>query len=245
MFGKWYESTCIKIEAVNDTVRRFWLRLPVEAVAFKAGQFVTLDLPISQRRTQRWRSYSIASAVADVAIAPNVIELVIVRLENGAGTTYLFDQFKEGDVVKVREPQGQFVLNEAHLQEELCFVCTGTGVAPFRSMLREISAKKLVDAPMHLIFGTRYEEGLLYRAEFEALAAANENFHYYPVLSRASAADWTGHRGYVHAVYEELFRDKRPANFYLCGWNIMLDEAKERLKNMGYTPQQIIMESYG
>ena len=55
---------------------------------------------------------------------------------------------------------------------------------------------------------------------------------------------WQGKSGYVHAVYEELFSDKRPANFYICGWADMLHEARERLKNMGYDRKQVRFESY-
>ena len=84
---------------------------------------------------------------------------------------------------------------------------------------------------------------ILYRKEFEKLAAENPEFHFIPVLSRDNP-EWTGRKGYVHAVYEEIFADKRPAYFYLCGWAEMLKEARHRLEAMGYDKKDIRFELY-
>jgi ferredoxin-NADP reductase len=48
----------------------------------------------------------------------------------------------------------------------------------------------------------------------------------------------------VHEVYEEIFADKRPATFYICGWSEMLKEARTRLENMGYDKKAVRFESY-
>ncbi len=71
-----------------------------------------------------------------------------------------------------------------------------------------------------------------------------ENFHFYPVLSRETPETWDGHHGYVHTVYEDIFADRRPATFYICGWNAMLKEARQRLESMGYDRKRIKFESY-
>jgi ferredoxin-NADP reductase len=54
------------------------------------------------------------------------------------------------------------------------------------------------------------------------------------------------HKGYLHAVYEKLTQEnKQPARFYLCGWKNMIDEAKERIINLGYEKKDIHLELYG
>jgi len=54
------------------------------------------------------------------------------------------------------------------------------------------------------------------------------------------------HKGYVHPVYESLCNQgKTPANFYLCGWKSMVDEAKQRILAMGYDKKAIHLELYG
>jgi ferredoxin-NADP reductase len=59
----WYDAHVVKIQAATPNTRRFWVEIPtVEAFTFKPGQFVTMDLPIGEKRLQRWRSYSIANA---------------------------------------------------------------------------------------------------------------------------------------------------------------------------------------
>ena len=89
--------------------RRFWIQIPeLESFDFEPGQFVTLDLPIHEKPAKRIRSYSIASWPDGT----NVIELVIVFLEGGAGTTYLFNEVKVGSQLTLRGPQGVFTLPE-------------------------------------------------------------------------------------------------------------------------------------
>ncbi len=240
MLGKWYNGEFIRIEKVNETVRRFWVQIPsLETVDFQAGQFMTFDLPIHEKRNKRWRSYSIASAPD----GSNVLEFVIVKLEGGAGSTYLFDKIEVGSPLKLRGPLGIFTFPKSHLEKEICMVCTGTGIAPFRSFLQSLHSQQTEFHKIHLIFGTRYQDGILYRDEMEALAKKWDNFHYYITLSRAK--DWRGNKGYVHPIYEQLFADKREAHFYLCGWNVMLDEAKKRVKELGYERKQMTYESYG
>jgi CDP-4-dehydro-6-deoxyglucose reductase len=211
----------------------------MERFDFKPGQFVTLDLPIHEKKNKRWRSYSIASHPDGT----NVIELVIVLLEGGAGSTYLFNEIREGSELLLRGPQGVFVLPEP-LDKELFLICTGTGIAPFRSMAHYIREHAVPHAPIHLIFGCRYERDLLYAQEMRDLAGTLPGFTFIPTLSREE--NWLGRKGYVHQVYEEMLReDKRPANFFLCGWKAMIDEAKQRIQAMGYDRHAIHQELYG
>lgn len=241
MLEQWYTGVVTKI--VNETynTRRFWIHIPEkEAFHFKAGQFVTLDLPIHEKKNKRWRSYSIASH-------PNgssEIELVIVLLDGGAGTTYIFNEIKVGSELILRGPLGNFILPET-MDRDIFLICTGTGIAPFRSMAKFLHKNQLAHPNIHLIYGSRYEKDILYKDEMRALAAEMPGFHYHPTLSREDSPDWTGHRGYVHNVYEDLLSDRRPAHFFLCGWKVMIDEAKQRIQAMGYDRHDIHLELYG
>ena len=83
----------------------------------------------------------------------------------------------------------------------------------------------------------------MYANELSHLTTEMPDFHYIPTLSRE--AQWEGHKGYVHQVYENILREKRPANFYLCGWKAMIDEAKQRIMALGYDRHSIHQELYG
>lgn len=161
MVENWYTGIVTKIENATDNTRRFWIQIPeLERFDFKPGQFVTLDLPIHEKKNKRWRSYSIASHPD----GSNVIELVIVLLEGGAGSTYLFNEVKEGSELTLRGPLGVFVLPET-LDTEIFFICTGTGIAPFRAMTHYLKNHQIPHKDIHLIFGSRYEKDLLYADE--------------------------------------------------------------------------------
>jgi len=173
---------------------------------------------------------------------------VIVLLDQGAGTNYLFNEVREGSELTFRGPQGVFTLPDV-IETDLYFISTGTGIAPFRSMTHHILRNKIPHKNIYLIFGTRTQNELLYFDELKRLEQEVENFHYIPTLSRQK---WDGCCGYVHAIYENLVHEKMvqanglpPAHFYLCGWKNMIDEAKKRIQDLGYERKSIHQELYG
>jgi glycine betaine catabolism B len=240
----WTKGIITKTEEACLNTRRFWITVPGEtSFDFKPGQFVTLDLPIHEKPNKRVRSYSIASAPDGT----NTFELLIVLLEGGAGSTFLFNDVKVGDELTFRGPLGVFTLPET-IDTDLYFICTGTGIAPFRSMLQHIHRHEVPHKDIYLIFGTRTQKDLLYFDEMRELEKSISQFHYLPTLSREK---WEGCCGYVHAVYEDLIAQKKtgealPASkFYLCGWKNMVDEAKQRILAMGFDKKAVHLELYG
>lgn len=234
----WQKGTVIRIEDHTHNTRRFWVEVKeLERFDFKPGQFVTLDLPIHEKINKRVRSYSISSWPDGT----NVFELLIVLAEQGLGTQYLFNEIKVGSELVFRGALGVFTLPE-NLEKEIFLICTGTGIAPFRSMINHLYLHQTPFKEIHLVFGCRWKKDLLYYDEIKELEEKLPNFHYHPTLSREH---WEGHHGYVHPVYEQLCRDRPEALFYLCGWKQMIDEAKKRIIEMGYDKKAIHQELYG
>lgn len=234
----WRTGKVIRIADETNDTRRFWIEIPeLSSFDFLPGQFVTLDLPIHEKPNKRWRSYSIASWPDGT----NVFELIIVLDKMGTGTTYLFEEIVVGSQLIFRGAQGVFTLKEP-LENNLVLICTGTGVAPFRSMIHHIKNKTIHYKNIYLIFGCRTQANLLYYDEFMQLQKEMPRFYYLPTLSREQ---WEGKSGYVHGVYEELCADKQPASFFLCGWKGMIDEARTKIVEMGYDKKSIHFEIYG
>jgi ferredoxin-NADP reductase len=234
----WRTGKVIRIENETADTRRFWIQVPeLDSFDFTPGQFVTLDLPIHEKVNKRWRSYSIASWPD----GSNVFELVIVLDKLGAGTNYIFKEINVGSDFIFRGPQGVFTLKEP-IEKDLILICTGTGVAPFRSMVHHIKNTAIPHKKIYLIFGCRTKDTLLYYNELTALQNDLPGFHYMPTLSREQ---WEGRSGYVHPVYEEICADRKEASFFLCGWKGMIDEAKKRITDMGYDRKAIHQEIYG
>ena len=249
MLQPWQTGKVIRIENETATTRRFWIEMPgMSAFDFKPGQFVTLDLPVHEKPNKRWRSYSIASWPDGT----NVFELVIVYLEGGVGTGYLFNEVSIGSELTLRGPQGVFVLPEP-IENDLFFICTGTGIAPFRSMIHHIHNHNIPHRDIYLIFGCRKFPDGLYGTEMRAMEEKLPDFYYIPTFSRevASNANHLVRLGYVHGVYEEICRKKISeghtvkAKFFLCGWRNMIDEAKQRIQQLGYEKKSIHQELYG
>lgn len=241
----WRKGIVTRIENETYNTRRFWIQVPeLQSFDFLPGQFVTLDLPIDEKPAKRLRSYSIASWPDGT----NIFELLIVHLDGGAGSTYLFNEITVGSELTLRGPQGVFTLHEP-LDRDLYFICTGTGIAPFRSMVHYIYEHQIPHPDIHLIFGTRTQKDLLYASELMELESKMEGFHFVPTLSREK---WSGQSGYVHDVYETLVKEKKngnttppPAQFFLCGWKAMISEAKQRIQGLGYDRKAIHQELYG
>jgi ferredoxin-NADP reductase len=234
----WRKGKVIRIQNETAVTKRYFIEVPeLDVFDFIPGQFVTLDLPIHEKLNKRMRSYSIASWPDGT----NVFELIIVLDKIGAGTNYIFDEVKVGSELTFRGAQGVFTLKQP-LEKDIFLICTGTGIAPFRSMVQYIKNKNIPHKNIILIFGCRTKDTLLYYEEMRKLEKELSGFTYIPVLSRE---DWEGRKGYVHSIYEDLCGDKKPANFLLCGWRGMIDEAKQRILDMGYTDKDIHVEIYG
>lgn len=238
----WHRAVYLDHVQESPLTRRFRFRLPdLEDYRFTAGQFVQMELPIHEDPRKCRRSYSIASWPD----GGNVLEFAIVRLEGGAGTRWLFDHARPGDEIRISDPLGRMVLHEP-MDYDVVYIATGTGVAPFRSQLRDLVLHPRPHRALHLVFGTRTRADLLYEPEFRALEGQLEGFRYHPTLSREALPGYR--HGYVHAVYEELIEGRHGAEdllFFLCGWGDMIRDARKNLMDLGFHRKQIHFESYG
>lgn len=238
----WRTGKIIKIENETASTKRFWIQIPeIDRFDFIPGQFVTLDLPIHEQPNKRWRSYSIASPPD----GSNIFELIIVLMEGGLGTTYLFNQATVGTEFPVRGPQGHFTLTDP-ITTDIFMVCTGTGIAPFRSMIQHIQHNNIPHKEIYLIYGTRKCTDALYLEEMFALKSSLPSFHYFPTFSREQQVPEGHCIGYVHSVYEQLMQEKKEMpHFYLCGWKDMINDARQRIQALGVDKKSIHFELYG
>jgi CDP-4-dehydro-6-deoxyglucose reductase len=204
----------------------------VDRLDFVAGQFVSLSASIGGRTITR--AYSLASAPG----AGNRFELCLNRVPGGVFSGPLFDM-KPGEAVDMKPPLGMFVLRRP--PRESLFIATGTGIAPFRSML--LANLSEASPALTLLFGVRYESHLMYRSEFESMAQRYTQFRFWPTLSRPEPA-WTGRTGHVQAHLVKALGERREVDVYLCGLKAMVDDVRAILKGMGFDRKQIFYEKY-
>jgi len=220
------------VEIAHD-VRHFLFEVPgTERLDFIPGQFVSLMGEVNGKKITR--AYSIASAPNGTSR----FELCLNRLQEGIFSPYLF-ALKPGDAVDMRLPLGMFVLRKP--PRESVLIATGTGIAPFRSILHAHVNETW--PPFTLLFGVRYESHLMYRAEFEEMARKFPLFRFMPVLSRPDA-NWSGRTGHVQAHLAEAIGDRRDLDVFLCGMKAMVDDVRNILKETGFDRKQILFEKY-
>ncbi len=231
---EYHNCRIVDIITVTPYIKRFFIQYDTP-MPYLSGQFVIIEFGTLNHQFST-RSYSIADRNEG-----DVIELCVVLKEDGAATPLLFNQ-NIGDTLKVSNPQGRFILPEECRNDiSYGFICTGTGVAPFRAMIKDLLINKHITAPIHLYFGCRKQADILYKEEFEELSTQFPNFHYVPVLSREP---WEGPSGYVHSHYDKVFASKPEALIYLCGWTEMIKQTRDQLKSYGYSRTEIKVEFY-
>jgi ferredoxin-NADP reductase len=228
------KARLIRSFEIAPLVRHFEFEVPeVDQFGFSPGQFVSLSATIGGKPITR--AYSIASCPDG-----NRFELCLNLVDDGHFSPLLF-AMEPGGTVEVAPPLGFFVWRRP--ESEAILVATGTGIAPFRGMLRQRFSTAGKQAKVHLIFGVRYATHLMYREEFEALEQANEALEFWPVLSRPDA-DWQGRTGHVQEHVMEALGDRRDVDVYICGLKAMVDDLRGRLKAAGLDRKHIIYEKY-
>lgn len=228
------------------------LEFKVQEVArfgFVPGQWLSVKATTPEGE-EITRAYSIASAPLDKEFA-----FCLNRVQDGFMSNYLCN-LKEGAEISLQGPFGDFILRPP--LRDTVFIATGTGIAPFRSMVQELFDQGLEDqilasgaeAPITqsgkqfwLLFGARFEQDIYYREEFERLAEEHSNFHFMPTLSRGGA-EWRGLRGYVQEQVREVVGGRRDMHAYICGLDKMVSVNRELFKSLDWNQELIRYEKY-
>ena len=238
---QWKKGRIYSIKPITSETWEFEMEVGApDTLTFLPGQFITMDLPIGEKRLDRWRSYSIAGNPDGTGR----LVFCIGKVPGGRASKYLFESLHVGDEINFKGPEGNFIL-PGDLDREIIMICTGTGVAPFRSMIRYVLLNQIPCKHIHLIFGTRWEQNILYRQEFEQFAKQYPSFSYSVALSRDHVPGI--HFGYVHDLYTQAYKiPEKDRLFMICGWKGMIDEAVMLLgTHLGYHTSQIKYELYG
>lgn len=240
-----------------------------ELPSFTPGQFAVLGLPASAPRHPLSdpedpppdpgklirRAYSVASAPEE----KDYLELYITLVGSGSLTPRLW-ALRPGDPIWLgKKFSGLFTLDDVPDGFHVVLMATGTGLAPYMSMLRSFL---LHDASRRVavLHGARHSWDLGYRSELATLNRLFDNFDYVPTVSRPfqESPSWPGECGYVQelwrrrAVAERWGFKPTPGNthVFLCGNPAMIDEAITMFEQDGYrqhssrTPGEIHVEKY-
>ncbi len=240
---KTFDARVLRSVALSEFTRHIELEVNgVTRFGFVSGQWLSVkaNIPEGEEMT---RAYSIASPPSE----NGRFAFCLNRVQDGFMSNYLCN-LDQGAKIAFQGPFGDFILRPP--LRDTVFIATGTGIAPFRSMLHWLLAQSdLAKSDRHqgrqfwLLFGARREQDIYYREEFEQFAAEHANFHFLPTLSRAEAG-WNGLRGYVQEHLAEIVGDRTDMHAYICGLDKMIKANRELLKSLGWDRTSIRYEKY-
>ena len=212
-----FRANVIAVRQLTHDVRQLDFRLiePSE-ITFKPGQFVSFEVPDARTGRTVTRPYSIASPPS----SSKTISLLLNLVPNGPGSTYLFG-LREGEETTFAGPAGHFYLRDDP-GRNLLFIATGTGIAPFRSMLLA-NAERAMPSQARLFWGLRNQRDIYYQDELTRLSRDVPGTSHIITLSQPTP-EWTGASGRVTKLVEREIHDVKRLAVYLCGNSGMITE---------------------
>jgi ferredoxin--NADP+ reductase len=235
------------VRRVDETadLGSFWVKFDSEPTPFQSGQYMTIGVLSEGKIVQR--PYSVASAPRDAGTDGYEMYVRLVAIQR---FTSLLWRLPIGHGMRMIGPKGKFVLetddDRAHL-----FVSTGTGIAPFISMIRETMAEGRPRKTV-MLHGCSFEDELGYRELLEGWERDGAYpLHYVPTISRPTDprnAAWTGRAGRVEAVVDSVRHDfsLRPEKtvVYICGNPEMILNVERVLMDRGFPEFHVKKELY-
>jgi ferredoxin--NADP+ reductase len=240
-----YNATLVRREDASAELASFWVKFDGEPVHFEPGQYLTIGVVVDGKLLQR--PYSVASApgVAGTEGYEFYVRLVpVIRF-----TTALW-RLPIGHRMRMIGPKGKFLLEPDDHRTHL-YVSTGTGIAPFISMIRDTmlrgDRRKTV-----VLHGCSFAGELGYRKYLEGLERdGTYPVTYVPTISRPSDprnAGWSGRIGRAEHVVGALSRDLglRPDKtvVYICGNPDMILNVERELMQRGFPEFHVKKELY-
>lgn len=188
---------------------------------FKAGQF--LNIEVEKDKVKRMKSYSILSPPK-----AKFLEFCIKVVEGGMGSNVLASS-EVGDKFNMIGPFGHLKFDES--EEKHIFICAGTGITPFYSIIKEHfdDTKNFT-----LVAGYRYKKNILFHEELIELEDKNDLFTYITCLSKDS---W-----HNEGRVQKFIPIDKEATYYICGLKELVLETKEFLTQKGI--DKIFIERY-
>jgi len=235
---------------------------------FTPGQFAVLGLPESAPRcamsdeepdTGSDRMIKRAYSIASSSVSREFLEFYVVLVPSGRLTPRLF-ALSPGDRLWLGcKFSGLFTLDQVPDDQHLVLISTGTGLAPYMSMLRtQLTCGGT--RRFAVLHGARHSWDFGNRSELMTLSRMCSNFDYLPCISRPvdELVPWSGQTGYIQDLWmrkplEQLWNGSpspENAHLFICGNPGMVESMVELLGHEGFRehtkrqPGQIHVERY-
>jgi ferredoxin-NADP reductase/MOSC domain-containing protein YiiM len=210
-----------------------------ELPAARAGQYLTLRLE-GAGTPAPVRSYSLSSAPD-----AGTYRISVKQEPHGAASGYLNHELKQGAVLDVAAPRGDFVLDGG--TGPVLLISAGIGVTPVLSMLYQLAASRS-DRDIWWLHGARGPREDPFAAEAHGLLASLPHAHSHVFYSAATATErHRAHAASGHITEKALARLAIPAggSAYVCGPNSFMADMHDALTALGLGQEAIHTEVFG
>ena len=194
------------------------------------------------------RPFSISSAPSDTqgtVDKDGFYELTVKVKDEGFLSSKIFDNWKVGTIISVSGPHGNMYFDDLRDLNEIVGIAGGSGITPFRSMLREIVAEDL-DINFILLYGSYHEDDIIFDEELRTLAEkAPEKIKIVNICSEPSE-NWRGPSGFITARFiKQYVGSVEGKSFFICGPQAMYEFLEKEIKELDVPKRRVRRELYG
>lgn len=247
-------STHLKLvitDIVNNTpTTRTFRMFPAEENQplpyFRCGQYLSVYAKIGQSITTR--GYSLSSSPSDSlpkGDKPGFYEITIRKSEEGFLTPYIWDNWKPGTIIEASGPHGTFYYDSARDTNEIIGIAGGSGITPFRSLMKEIIQSNL-DIKLTLLYGSRDCKDIVFEQEITEMVKQSKDRISMACIISEPDQTWNGETGFIDAnKIEKHMENKANKTFFICGPPAMYEYVMPELNKIGIPDRRIRKEVYG
>jgi ferredoxin-NAD(P)+ reductase (naphthalene dioxygenase ferredoxin-specific) len=228
--AKILKTTVLSIEDLTHDIKRLRLKLP-KAFEFSPGQYANL-----QFSPQHARPYSMA-----VMPNPDELEFHIRVVPDGRVTSYVANELKVGDSVRVSGPLGTAYLRRKNPSPIVC-IAGGTGLAPILAILRGIEEADM-DNDVHVYFGVRSKADIYGEPWLAGLEQRLPRMRFHIVVASGKQGD-DYRSGVVTQAVSDDWSDMKGWSAYIAGAPVMVDAASILLRQKGVVPERIYADAF-
>jgi len=206
---------------------------------YKPGQFVTLELPVSEDEPLL-RTYTLSSSPS----RPFSIAVTVKAQAGSVGTRWMFQTLKPGDHIRAYGPAGEFS-HHNHPAAKYLFISAGSGVTPMMSMLRWLNdCAPWTDVAF--VNCARRPEEIIFRKELELLGNHMPGLSLgFMIEERSNRESWFGHMGRIDATRLPLLApDFREREVFCCGPEAFMRAVRDMLATAGFDMAHYHQESF-
>lgn len=204
---------------------------------FRAGQYISLKLPIGDSFVTRPYSFSSSPKWA----LEGKVAITVKVVPDGFASNWILENLKVGDTVKGSEGLGQFYYQKYRDAKDVIAVAGGSGITPFLSMAYAIR-DGIEDFNLTILFNSRTEDSILFKKEFDEICAATDKVKIVHVLSREEKD------GFEHGhITAELIRKYAPETYsvFICGPESMYRFVSGEVAKLGLEKKFVRQELLG